>query len=235
MALFSPIPDRSQLKRSAFSSPTRITLTTLDLTPTDSGYGSAFGSPDRWEVKSPQWDSPDWERSLFEHLDGNRSPDHSSSFDNSATETTFHTPDIKEIRPKRPRSASATLLQGHTARSRPSLPAHFFSESNLRATDSSPGTPPKKRQRSSSLRTPDRFIPLRDNSTPVSDVYRITKGVSQLSTSEKLIRNNSAASDAFVYRRRLVSPMASEYRLLSRSDTGAVRSRGLSTPSIPCS
>jgi hypothetical protein len=50
-----------------------------------------------------------------------------------------------------------------------------------------------------------------------------------MSTSEKLLRNKSAASDAFVYRRRLVSPMAStsDYRFISRSDTGAIRTGGL--------
>jgi hypothetical protein len=77
------------------------------------------------------------------------------------------------------------------------------------------------------MRAPDRFVAQRDLTTPVSDIFRITKGVDQLSTSEKLLRHKSTASDAFVYRPRLVSPMASDYRLISRSDTRAVRSRGL--------
>jgi meiosis-specific APC/C activator protein AMA1 len=231
MALFSPTPDRSQLKRQAFSSPTRIGLTTSDLTPADSGYGSTFVSPDRWEPESPHWDIPDRNYSLLELLDGTRSPDISSSSDDTDTETTFSTPRVKESLPRRPRSASATLPL-HTGRSRPTLPAQFFSESNLRTTERLSETPPR-RPKSGSLRVPDRFVPLRDTTTPASDIFRITKAVGQLSTSEKLLRNKSAASDAFVYRRRLVSPMASNYRLVSRSDTRAVRSRGMLYQILP--
>ncbi|OIW25801.1 WD40 repeat-like protein [Coniochaeta ligniaria NRRL 30616] len=212
MAFYSPTPDRSRLKRQAFSSPTCLGLTTSDLTPADSGYGSTFVSPDRWEAERQLWDIPDRNSSLLELLDGTRSPD-----------ATFNTPRVKESLPRRPRSASATLPR-HPGRSRPTLPACFFSESNLRTEDRQSETPPRRPQ-SGSLRVPDRFIPLRDTATPVGDIFRITKGVSQLNTAEKLLRNNSAASDAFVYQRRLVSPMASDYRLISRSDTGAVRSR----------
>ncbi|KAB5528109.1 WD40 repeat-like protein [Coniochaeta sp. 2T2.1] len=229
--VFSPTPDRSHLKRQAYSSPTRIGLTVSDLTPADSGYGSTFVSPtqpEHWEIKSPSWDTPDREpTNLYELLDGNRSrnrsADKSSTSDDSDTGAAFDTPRIEERVHKRPRSTSATLphLKG---RSRPNLPACFFSESNLRTEERLSGTPPR-RPKSGSLRVPDRFVPLRDTTTPVSDVFRITKGIGQLSTSEKLTRNNSAASDAFVYRRRLVSPMASDYRLISRSDTRAVRSR----------
>lgn len=226
MAFYSPTPDRSRLNRHTFSSPTCIGLKTSDLTPPDSGYASTFVSPRRWDVEDPLWDTPDRSCSILELLDGNRSPDNSSSSDDTDTEATFNTPRVKESLPRRPRSASAALPR-HTARSRPTIPACFFSESNLRTSDRQSRTPPR-RPKSGSLQVPDRFVPLRDTTTPVGDIFRITKGVSQLSTSEKLIRNNSAASDAFVYRRRLVSPMASNYRLISRSDTGAVRSRGLS-------
>lgn len=230
MAFFSPTPDRSECKRQAFGSPTCLSLSTSDLTPADSGYGSTFVSPKnlrRWDTVTPLWDIPG-RSTLFELLDGNGSPDTdaiSTSSDDTAGERTFNTPPPKDDFLQRPRSASATLPH-RAARSRPTLPAAFFSESNARATDHEPETRPR-RPKSGSLRAPDRFVPLRDTKTPVSEIFRITKGISQLSTHEKLLRNDSAASDAFVYRRRLVSPMASDYRLISRSDTGAVRSRGV--------
>lgn len=220
MALLSPTPDRSQLKRQAFSSPTRIGLTTSDLTPADSGYGSTFVSPDRCNPESPQRDVSDQNLSLLELLDGTRSSNISPSSDDTDVETAR----VKEALPRRLRSASATLPR-YIPSSRLTLPAHFFSESNIKTSERLSATP-LRRPKSGSLRVPDRFVPLRDTTTPVSDVFRITKGISQLSTSEKLVRNHSAASDAFVYQRRLVSPMASDYRLISRSDTRAVRSRG---------
>jgi hypothetical protein len=43
----------------------------------------------------------------------------------------------------------------------------------------------------------DRFVPQRDHDTPPHHKYRTTKSVSELTTSERLIRNARGTPDAF--------------------------------------
>lgn len=75
--------------------------------------------------------------------------------------------------------------------SRPSLKA-FHSGSSTKST--------------SSLRSPDRFLPRRPILDSAVQSYRVNKDPESLSSSEKLLRNNEASPDAFNPRRRVTSP-----------------------------
>ena len=70
-----------------------------------------------------------------------------------------------------------------------------------------------------SIGHPDRFVPLRDTSSPLSVKFRTTKCPEQLSTLERLLRHDGASRDPFTSHRQ---------SNLVRSD-----SRAFSTPSRP--
>lgn len=123
-----------------------------------------------------------------------------------------------------------TLPIRSTRSARPPLPTSFFSDSGPRITRrrSNIGL---ARSRTSSLRLPDRFIPLRTQSANTTERYRTGKEWNELTPTERILRHSGAAEDAFVYRRGVVTPLAHNFRLQSRSDTVASTHRGRS--SIP--
>jgi hypothetical protein len=92
---------------------------------------------------------------------------------------------------------------------RPSLPSSSWTD---------PFINPLRRQ------FPDRFVSLREDSTPLSDRFRTNKQPHELSTSERLFRNEGATPDAFCFRPRREEIHASGQRA-SRSD-GNGRSDG---------
>ncbi|ORY58501.1 WD40-repeat-containing domain protein [Pseudomassariella vexata] len=95
---------------------------------------------------------------------------------------------------------------------RPGLPSAFW--------QLSVGATPSKRGGSSQY--PDRFVPSREHSTPVGDRFRTNKQAHELSTSERLIRNEAATPDAFCFRPHRRRPTASTRRS-SRSDNTDIR------------
>lgn len=67
-----------------------------------------------------------------------------------------------------------------------------------------------------SLRALDRFVPLRDHSTPGSEKLRTSKPLEDLSPSERLVRHNQDAPDPFCFRRRPLPPSPTEARKARR-------------------
>lgn len=70
--------------------------------------------------------------------------------------------------------------------------------------------------RASSLRTLDRFVPLRDYKTPGSEKLRTTKPLEELTISERLVRHNKDAPDPFCFRRRPLPPSPTDSRKATR-------------------
>lgn len=66
--------------------------------------------------------------------------------------------------------------------------------------------------RAGSLRALDRFVPLRDHTTPGSEKLRTTKPLGDLTPSERLVRHNQDAPDPFCFRRRALPPSPTETR-----------------------
>lgn len=71
-----------------------------------------------------------------------------------------------------------------------------------------------------SLRALDRFVPLRDHSTPGSSKLRTTKPLEELTPSERLVRHNQDAPDPFCFRRRPLPPSPTEIRKARRPSQG---------------
>ncbi|ROV93038.1 hypothetical protein VPNG_09441 [Cytospora leucostoma] len=71
-----------------------------------------------------------------------------------------------------------------------------------------------------SLRALDRFVPLRDHSTPGSEKMRTTRALEELTLSERLVRHNQDAPDPFCFRRRPLPPSPTETRKARRPSQG---------------
>jgi meiosis-specific APC/C activator protein AMA1 len=118
-----------------------------------------------------------------------------------------------------------------TAKSTTSIPSLFSTETRLHAKNRVARSQSLPR-RTSSIRTPDRFVPTRTRSTSLSERFRTTKLVDDLSPDEKLLRHNGATPDAFCFRRRAIVPMASEFRAVS-SESGVFRMAGTVLSPLP--
>ena len=131
--------------------------------------------------------------------------------------------------PARVKQTPATLPK-RSVRKRPGLPVGFLSDSRVMyrfqgsKTNSSP--------RSGSLRQLDRFIPIKKHlSSGIVDQFRSSKPPYELSDLERLLRDDRATADPFFYRPRRPVPMASDYRVLSLSESSALRAGSMfSTP-----
>lgn len=77
-----------------------------------------------------------------------------------------------------------------------------------------------------SLRTLDRFVPLRDHVTPGSSKLHTTKPLEELTPSERLVRHNQDAPDPFFFIRRPLPPSPTE----ARKETTHNRSRTILDP-----
>jgi hypothetical protein len=78
----------------------------------------------------------------------------------------------------------------------------------------------------SSIKSPDRFLPRRPALGSVSQSYRINKDPHSLSNAEKLIRNSDASPDAFNPRRRVTSPIPFAHYPLPRRNLTMQRNGG---------
>lgn len=74
--------------------------------------------------------------------------------------------------------------------------------------------------RVSSLRALDRFVPLRDHSTPGSAKFRTSRPLEDLTLSERLVRHNQDAPDPFCFTRRPLPPSPTEARKSRRQTQG---------------
>jgi hypothetical protein len=214
-----PVPFRPQSRRErhGFSSPD-------PLSPVDSGYGSA--SPPISAAKHSANENRPPSADLRTHYDGNHS-DSDDPFVDSDYENSFA--NVADIFPTSPsafqtphglRKRSATLPQP-SPRSRPALPTAFFPPYRTRLQQRTPKT--------TSLRRLDRFIPARPQGTDLSERFRTGKAPHELTTAERLLRHSGATEDAFVYRRRVVTPLGLESRSQSRGETAASRNTGQCT------
>lgn len=228
-------PRQNRRRRQALSSPPCFSTS-----PADSGYGSADPSP------VVPVDDPDAHPTPENHLyrsnelwmlgDGNGSEDldEDSPIEPEGEERVSRYQYFR--RSPSPTIAVAARRMGsiikrrkpHTlpvrssGLSRPRLPDSFVSESST--------TIPRRRsniglyrRRAASLRAYDRFIPSRTQSAETVTRYRTGKEWTELTPRERLLRHNAATEDAFIYRRRIMTPMAADYRLQSRSDGVASR------------
>ncbi|KAK4165116.1 WD40-repeat-containing domain protein [Cladorrhinum sp. PSN259] len=117
---------------------------------------------------------------------------------------------------------SVTLPQYSRPRLRPVL--HGSGSSDLRNRkqyhDLETGHP-----RVASFRQPDRFVPARaDETNNATEIFRTGRSPNEMTTAEKLLRHNRATEDAFCYRRRVITPMASDYRPTSFNEALAANS-----------
>ena len=126
-----------------------------------------------------------------------------------------------EATPTRIKQTPATLPK-RTVRKRPGLPVGFLSDSRVtyRLQSSKTNSSP----RSGSLRHLDRFVPIKKHhSSDIVDQFRSSKPPYELSDLERLLRDDRATADPFFYRPRRLVPMASDYRVLSLSESSALR------------
>jgi hypothetical protein len=217
------VPFRPQSRRERHES------SALDAhSPLDSGYGSASPPP------SAPKDSAKENRPLLvdfqNHYDGNQSdsddPAAGSDQENLVADVaaaSLNSPSTS--RPRHHLCRRSATLPLRTPRPRPSFPSPFRPFPNARLQQGRSNTTP--------LRHLDRFIPARHWGTTPSERFRVGKAPQELTTAERLVRHNGATEDAFVYRRRIVTPLGPESRSRSRAETAASRNEGQSSMGRP--
>jgi hypothetical protein len=183
--------------------------------PSDSGYGSASASPSAPGELTKENGPPLVD--LWMHGDGNSD----DPFVDSDLESTLRETTRVPYQTSRRSERKLATLPKRSPYSRPTLPASFYPGSGARLQQRGPGTGP--------LRHPDRFIPARPQGAEPSERFRTSKAPYELTVAEKLLRHNGATEDAFCYRRRTVTPLASEFRAQSNSESTANRIRGQSS------
>lgn len=181
--------------------------------PTDSGYGSASPSSASEELAKENG-RPLVELSM--HGDGNSD----DPFADSDLETTFRGTVRSSSQTLRGSQRKLATLPKRSSYSRPPLPVSLYPGSGARLQQRGPAA--------GSLRHPDRFIPARPQGTEPLERYRTSKAPYELTAAEKFLRHNGATEDAFCYRRRTVTPLASDFRPQSQTDSTANRNRGQS-------
>ncbi|KAK0634749.1 WD40-repeat-containing domain protein [Bombardia bombarda] len=215
-----PFSRRPRCQRQAFSSPC-----CLPSSPSDSGYGSAPTTPQTPEPHQQHTIRP--LTNLWMLGDGNQSDMDDFLSDTGdgqdGLEDVFMTTYSATEKTPQTQWQKPSTLPIRSSRSRPALPSSFLdTDSKLPRRGSNIGL---VRAGSSSVRLPDRFIPSRTHSTEASEKFRTGKAPHELTNSEKLLRHNVAGEDPFCYRRRVVTPMSSDFRLQSLSNTAATRMR----------
>ncbi|KAK4102043.1 WD40 repeat-like protein [Parathielavia hyrcaniae] len=207
------VPFRAQPRRErhAFSEPD-------PLSPLDSGYGSASPAPSTPKRTLNENRPPSAELRIL--YDGNHSDsddpfadsDHENPIANPAA-VVSSSPSAYQA-PQGFLRRSATLPR-QSVRSRPGLPAALLPAYRTRYQHRAPNT--------ASLRRLDRFIPARPQGTDATDWFKTGKAPHELTSTERLLRHSGATEDAFVYRRRVVTPFGLESHSRSRGETAASR------------
>ncbi|KAM7201247.1 WD40-repeat-containing domain protein [Naviculisporaceae sp. PSN 640] len=238
-------PRQKRRRRQALSSPAYLS-TPLDpeamvtvppcmsASPADSGYGSAESSPANLTESTSTASSENQPARSSNQLwmlgDGNGSedlidgsPSSEDSEERPRTRYLHRSPSPTLAIAARRMGAVTRKQQPHTlplrsGHSRPRLPDSFVSDPITTPTQRRSNIGPSRASTSSVVRAYDRFIPYRTQSTDTLDRYKTGKGWKELTPKERILRHNDASEDAFVYRPRVVTPMASDYRQQSRSD-----------------
>lgn len=159
-------------------------------------------------------------------LDGNISDLDDPFIDNGSAPVTVELDEAlrEEKSKRRPKHLTLPI---RSARSRPGLPTSFFSDSDIKPVrrNSNSNAIGVARSATVGAHIQDRFIPSRSNSSIVVQKFRTGKAPHELTTSEKLLRHNGDAEDAFCYRRRRITPLAAELRVHSQSESvpGGIR------------
>lgn len=220
-------PRRRQVKSSPSSFPVR--------SPVDSGYGSAPASPQSpcLPLKEVEWSDEEGSLGLWKLLDGNLS-DLDDPFADDGNPPVPVELEGARREEQRERQLKPFTLPKRSARSRPCLPASFFSDSDTKLVrrNSNSNAVGVTRSAALSAHIQDRFIPYRSDSAIVVQKFRTGKAPHELTTSEKLLRHNGDAEDAFCYRRRRITPLAAELRVHSQSESipGGIRAGSVLGP-----
>lgn len=77
-----------------------------------------------------------------------------------------------------------------------------------------------------SLKCPDRFIPRRDDNSPIGEKFRTSKSYSSLTGAERLNRHRRASTDPFRPRLRATVPSALHVSSLSRIEGSTLTPAG---------
>ncbi|KAK3304187.1 WD40 repeat-like protein [Chaetomium strumarium] len=212
------MPPSDDFRRRPSHGSHELRSTPSPVSPTDSGYGSAATTP-----STPRKSGKEHQGRLIDHwtdIDGDQS-DSDDPFIDSDDEQTFSgkvASSAASATAREVREDQETKLFTLPNRCRLIFPAYPPSTAKLGQRASS----------STSLRHLDRFIPARPQGTASSERFRTSKSPQQLTAAEKILRHSGATEDAFVYRRRILTPLAPEFRSLSRAEIAASRNRGQS-------
>jgi len=189
--------------------------------PQDSGYGSASPWPSSSENITKE--TGPLLVGIQKQYDGNQSDSDDalagSDLENSLADVAaalLSSPPVPQSRPRIHRR-SASLPQ-QKSRSRPVLPPPFRSAPDARFRQGRFNTTP--------IRHLDRFIPARHWVADTRERLKLNKPPHELTTCERLIRHSGATEDAFVYRRRVKTPLGAESRLRARAEMAASRNEG---------
>lgn len=235
MTTGGPYPPKSRRKRHANTSPGDFPIS-----PSDSGYASGYVStPENIKTStatsytspgSPTPEARQWQPTLTTddrppidlhfNYDGNLSESDEPFVQSSKVVLE----EIGSLHPVARRRASgkitpkksATLPKYSRTRQRPTLPTSFSSDLHIRKRHNglNTGLPYP-----TSIRQPDRFIPARaEEMESTAVIFRTGRPAHEMTTAEKLLRHHGATEDAFCYRRRVMTPLASNYRPQSFSE-----------------
>ncbi|KAK3902087.1 WD40 repeat-like protein [Staphylotrichum tortipilum] len=209
-----PFRPQARRRRHAYSSPDPPS-------PLDSGYGSAsspFSPLKRTGKRSALPPLAD----LRNSCDGNQSDsddpfvesDHENTLANVAT--ALHTPPPSQSHDPSGLLRRSATLPRRTPRARPVLPPSFHPLPHARLQQRTPNH--------IAVRHLDRFIPARTPGPQLVERFKTHKAPHELTTGERVLRHGGASEDAFVYRRRVVTPLGVETRAqLFRAESAASR------------
>jgi meiosis-specific APC/C activator protein AMA1 len=186
--------------------------------PSDSGYGSGSGSlPSPTKTPRGLWMLGDGNQSDFD--DPSEDPFASKDKDEDVVIEFWDGPNTQSKQKSKPLTFPVRL-----ARPRPKIPPSFLSGTDIRLPKRSSDLG-LARYTARSQKHPDRFIPSRSDSANAVDKYRTGKDAHELTPSEKLLRHDGASEDAFCYRRRIITPPATDFRpqSLPSASPGGIR------------
>lgn len=178
----------------------------------DSGYGSLETSPTRLLPK-PRLDRKS--SSLTARLEGLslNSYDGNSSEDSESDKVSYDEPELGASNtPNVACEKFSTLPRVSRRRISRTDSYHLLPEHRNNHQRHGSDNTGIASSRIGSLRVLDRFVPLRDHTTPGSSKLRTTKALEELTPSERLVRHNQDAPDPFFFKRRALPPSPTEAR-----------------------
>jgi len=191
--------------------------------PSDSGYGSGSGSPPSpTKTLKGLWMLGDGNQSDFD--EPSEDPFASKDRDDDVVVEFWDGPNTQTEQKSKPLTFPVRL-----ARPRPKIPPSFLSGTDIRLPKRSSDLG-LAQYTARSQKHLDRFIPSRSDSANAVDKYRTGRDAHELTPSEKLLRHDGASEDPFCYRRRIITPPASDFRPQSLPPSSSGGTRGLYSP-----